>query len=71
MFVICDWQLDLLYQKFSTQSYKHALLFSICSRDERRWIERQNKAERQKRKKEEIMRIRTLVGKQYSHTPEH
>lgn len=33
-----------------------------CSREERRWIERQNKAARQKLKKEEISRIRQLVG---------
>jgi len=33
-----------------------------CSRDERRWIEKQNKAARQKLKKEEISRIRELVG---------
>ena len=32
------------------------------SRDERRWIEKQNKAARQKRKKEEMTRIRQLVG---------
>ena len=33
------------------------------SREERRWIEKQNKAARQKRKKEETARIRQLVGK--------
>ena len=33
-----------------------------CSREERRWLEKQNKAERQQRKKEENARIRTLVG---------
>ena len=32
------------------------------SRDERRWMDKQNKAARLKRKKEETMRIRTLVG---------
>jgi len=34
----------------------------VASRDERRWIEKQNKAARQKRKKEEIARLRQLVG---------
>ena len=33
------------------------------SRDERRWMEKQNRAMRQKRKKEETTRLRTLVGK--------
>lgn len=33
-----------------------------CSREERRWMEKQNKAARQRRKKEEMARIRTLVG---------
>lgn len=33
-----------------------------CSRDERRWIEKQNRASRAQRKKEEMNRIRTLVG---------
>ena len=40
------------------------LLFDdLFSREERRWIEKQNKAARLKRKKEETARIRTLVGK--------
>lgn len=34
----------------------------VCSRDERRWIEKQNRASRAQRKKEEMNRIRTLVG---------
>jgi DnaJ family protein C protein 2 len=34
-------------------------------RDERRWIDKQNKAARSKRKKEETIRIRQLVGKYY------
>ena len=33
-----------------------------CSREERRWIEKQNKAVRLKKKKEEVTRLRTLVG---------
>ena len=36
--------------------------FSLCSRDERRWIEKQNRAARAMRKKEEMNRIRILVG---------
>lgn len=38
------------------------VLGHVFSRDERRWIEKQNKAARQKRKKEETARIRQLVG---------
>ena len=42
------------------------LIAGICvlfdSRDERRWIEKQNRAMRQKRKKEEGTRMRNLVG---------
>lgn len=34
----------------------------LCSREERRWIEKQNKAVRQKKKKEEMGRLRALVG---------
>ena len=37
--------------------------FSFSSREERRWIEKQNKAARKDRKKEEMSRIRQLVGK--------
>ena len=36
---------------------------SAQDRDERRWIDKQNKAARAKRKKEETARIRQLVGK--------
>ena len=37
-------------------------VLTLNSREERRWIEKQNKAVRQKRRKEEINRLRTLVG---------
>ena len=39
-----------------------ACCLGLTSRDERRWIQKQNKAARQKRKKEEMGRIRALVG---------
>lgn len=39
-----------------------------CSRDERRWIEKQNRASRAQRKKEEMNRIRTLVGTVWAST---
>ncbi|CAK6959978.1 dnaJ homolog subfamily C member 2 [Scomber scombrus] len=38
-------------------------------RDERRWIEKQNRASRAQRKKEEMNRIRTLVDTAYSGDP--
>ncbi|XP_077401369.1 dnaJ homolog subfamily C member 2 isoform X1 [Vanacampus margaritifer] len=38
-------------------------------RDERRWIEKQNRASRAQRKKEEMIRIRTLVDTAYSCDP--
>ncbi|TWW65000.1 DnaJ -like protein subfamily C member 2 [Takifugu flavidus] len=39
------------------------------ARDERRWIEKQNRASRAQRKKEEMNRIRTLVDTAYSCDP--
>uniref|UniRef100_A0A7M4F7Q7 DnaJ homolog subfamily C member 2 n=1 Tax=Crocodylus porosus TaxID=8502 RepID=A0A7M4F7Q7_CROPO len=42
--------------------------YSFC-RDERRWIEKQNRAARALRKKEEMNRIRTLVDNAYSCDP--
>lgn len=39
------------------------------NRDERRWIEKQNKAARQKLKKEEVARIRQLVDNAYACDP--
>jgi DnaJ family protein C protein 2 len=38
---------------------------TATDRDERRWIEKQNKAARAKRKKEETTRLRQLVGKSF------
>jgi len=38
-------------------------------REERRWIDKENKAARQKRKKEEMARIRTLVDNAYNCDP--
>jgi len=39
------------------------------NREERRWIDKQNKAARQKRKKDEVTRIRTLVDNAYACDP--
>ncbi|CAF93399.1 unnamed protein product, partial [Tetraodon nigroviridis] len=41
----------------------------VLIRDERRWIEKQNRASRAQRKKEEMNRIRTLVDTAYSCDP--
>jgi len=41
----------------------------FCSREERRWIEKQNKAERARRKKEEMSRLRSIVDAAYACDP--
>jgi len=45
------------------------LICCFCSREERRWIEKQNKAERARRKKEEMSRLRSLVDAAYACDP--
>lgn len=42
---------------------------TAADRDERRWIDKQNKAERAKRKKEEVARLRQLVDNAYACDP--
>lgn len=42
---------------------------SATDRDERRWIDKQNKAARAKRKKEETARLRQLVDNAYACDP--
>ena len=46
-----------------------SILFVFFSRDQRRWIDKQNKVMRLKRKKDEMARIRTLVDLAYSMDP--
>ena len=50
----------IAYFSVNYRSYIHLLCPN--SREERRWIEKQNKAARLKLKKEETSRIRQLVG---------
>lgn len=45
------------------------LYYDSFRREERKWIEKQNKAARVKRKKEEMARIRSLVDTAYSLDP--
>ena len=45
-----------------SHDYHLMLCVHVFSREERRWLEKQNKAERLLRKKEENARIRMLVG---------
>ena len=45
------------------------LQFVSYSREQRKWIDKQNKAMRVKRKKEEMVRIRSLVDLAYSMDP--
>ena len=52
-----------LQTNLHTCIYDNSHIFLSFSRDERRWIEKQNKAARKEHKKEEMSRIRQVVGK--------
>lgn len=52
----------LYWHRYICQLLWCLFLLSACSREERRWMEKQNRAVRQKRKKEETVRLRALVG---------
>ena len=43
-------------------AYRSGHCLSVVSREERRWLEKQNKAQRLQLKREEMARIRALVG---------
>uniref|UniRef100_A0A2K6KXC7 DnaJ homolog subfamily C member 2 n=1 Tax=Rhinopithecus bieti TaxID=61621 RepID=A0A2K6KXC7_RHIBE len=57
------------WREFSYLDEKEKKSGMVCIRDERRWIEKQNRATRAQRKKEEMNRIRTLVDNAYSCDP--
>lgn len=74
----CWWWFDwsIFFSELFHQSVFHVhptvnqlFSFGFGSREERRWIEKQNKAERARRKKEEMSRLRSLVDAAYACDP--